>query len=106
MVFTKALVDTGADGILINMQFSKQLNIIAKSGVRGETIGIENRPIPIYYHNIEIELPNFPDSRIPTQIGFIDSSSVGVLLGRIDFLDKFKVTFEMYNHTFDIELKS
>ncbi len=57
------------------------------------------------FTNLEIEIPNFPDSKIPLRLGFIDSSGVGALLGREGFLDNFKVTFEMYNESFDIELK-
>ena len=103
-VFTKALIDTGADGIILNIGFAKLLNINAKDGIQGATKGIENKPVPVYYHNIEMEIPNFSNSRFSVQVGFIDSGSVGVLLGRIDFLDRFKLTFEQYNNSFEIEL--
>lgn len=103
---TKALIDTGADDSLLNIGFAKSLNIDAKKGVKGQTRGVGNIVIPVYYHKIEMELPNFPNSRVPIQVGFIDSGGVGALLGRNDFLDNFKVTFEMYNNTFEIELKS
>ena len=106
IVTTKGLIDTGADGILINIGFASQLNLKAKDGIKGQAKGIENKPIPIYYHNIEMEIPNMSNSRFPVQIGFIDSGSVGILLGRIDFLDNFRISFEMFNNTFDIDLRA
>jgi len=105
MLTTKGLLDSGADGILINMSFAKSLNIIAKSGHKKENVGIENKPMPVYHHNIEMEICNLASSRISVNVGFIDSGSVGVLLGRRDFFENFKISFESYNGSFDIEPK-
>jgi predicted aspartyl protease len=54
----KAIIDTGADYILINSSIAKDLGIDYKSGTKWTTTGIENRPIETYFHELEIEIPN------------------------------------------------
>jgi len=102
---TRGLIDSGADSIMLNLSIAKALNIDAKSGAKGETVGVGNIPVPVYYHNIDMEIANFPDSRISIEAGFIDSGSVGVLLGRRGFFENFKIIFEMYDNAFYIEKK-
>lgn len=90
----KALIDTGADYILINSSIAKDLGIDYKSGVMNKTIGIEGRPIDTYFHELELEIANLSGSRFKTLVGFINSSSVGILLGQKGFFDNIRVTLD------------
>lgn len=99
----KALIDTGADYILINSSITKDLNIDLKSGIKLFTTGIENRPIETYFHDLDIEIDSLKDSRFSTKVGFIDSPSVGILLGQHGFFDNFIVKFEKYSSCFSID---
>ena len=99
----KALIDTGADFILINSSIAKDLEIDYKKGFLGSTIGIENRGVPTFFQTIELEIPNLHDSSFTAQVGFINSSSVGILLGQHGFFENFIVKFERYANIFSIE---
>lgn len=98
----KALIDTGADFTLINSHIAKDLDINYKDGVLHKTTGIENNPIETYFHELEIEVPGLENSQFKTTVGFINSSSVGVLLGQKGFFDNFKVTFDKKDNFFEI----
>lgn len=101
----KAIIDTGADYILINSSIAKDLGINYKSGTKWTTTGIENKPIDTYFHELEIEIPNLERSLFKTKVGFINSNSVGILLGQNGFFDHFQIKFERYASCFEIEVK-
>lgn len=101
----KGLVDSGADYTLINASIAKDLGIeYKKTGHIDKTIGIENNPIITYYHDIEIAVPGIDNSNFITTIGFVDSRSVGILIGQKGFFDKFLINFDKKSNFFSIDL--
>jgi hypothetical protein len=101
---TRGLVDSGADGILANNEIAKALGINLKTLPIDHALGINGIPMDIRKVEIELEIDNFKGSRNKTEVGFIESKSVGVLLGRKDFFDRYMIKFENYSLTFEIDL--
>jgi len=99
----KALIDTGADYILINSSVAKDIGIDYKTGFFWSTTGIENSPVPTFFHDMEFEIPGIEKSKFRTRVGFINSPSVGILLGQHGFFDNFIVEFNRYENVFSIE---
>lgn len=104
-ITTRALIDSGADINLINAQFAKLLGFDFKSGLKTSLKGIVNQSIDVYKHILELEIPRLTTKKTSMEFGFIDSSTVGILLGQKGFFDIFKITFEKYNNYFTIEEK-
>lgn len=101
----KGLVDSGADHTLINASIAKDLRIDYENTTEiDQTTGIENRPIITYYHKIEIVIPGIDNSNFETKIGFVNSNSVGILIGQKGFFDKFIVNFNKKNNFFTVDL--
>lgn len=100
-----ALLDTGADLTLLNYSIAKTLLIDYKTGKKSSTAGITGVPVPIYVHELEIEVLGMPNSKVKTEVAFINAPNVSVLLGQRGFFEHFKATFELYNETFEIEPK-
>jgi hypothetical protein len=83
---TKAHLDTGADQTLINAGLAKALGIDNyKKGIETVTWGIEGVPQKVYLHDIELEVDGLPNSRYKTNVGFMKSNTIGVLLGQLGF---------------------
>lgn len=102
-----ALLDSGADEVLMHSDFASALGIDdVKTGILSKTLGIGNQIVDVYYHT-DIEIQIVGDSRkLKTRIGFIEnneSRQIIPLLGR-SFFKHFKaVIFEENNER--IELK-
>lgn len=102
-----ALLDSGADEVLMHSDFASALGIDdVKTGILSKTLGIGNQIVDVYYHT-DIEIQIVGDSRkLKTRIGFIESNEsrqIIPLLGR-SFFKHFKaVIFEENNER--IELK-
>lgn len=102
-----ALLDSGADEVLMHSDFASALGIEdIKTGILTKTLGIGNQIVDVYYHN-DIEIQIVGDTRkLKTQVGFIENNEprqIIPLLGR-SFFKHFKtVSFEENNER--IELK-
>jgi hypothetical protein len=103
-VMVNGHLDTGADHTLINKSWAKQLGIEWKTGRLSYVTGIVGNPVPVYLHEIYIEVLRLPSSKIPVTAAFIDSPRVGTLLGQAGFFDHFKVTFDRLHNSFEIDL--
>jgi hypothetical protein len=102
-----AMLDSGADGILMHSDFASALGIEdIKTGTLDKTLGIGNQIVDVYYHD-DIEIQIVGDSRkLKTRIGFIESTEprqIIPLLGRTFFKHFKAVIFEENNER--IELK-
>ena len=96
-----ALIDSGADCSLFNIQIAEILGIdLSKSkstsflGISGGIKGYRVEKVKIKVENIEksIEIP----------ICFVDSPSVGLLLGQEGFFDQHRIKFEKDHDTFEV----
>lgn len=102
-----ALLDSGADEVLMHSDFAFALGIVdVKTGVLNKTLGIGNQIVDVYYHD-DIEIQIVGDSRkLKTRVGFIESAEprqIIPLLGRSFFKHFKSVGFEENNEI--IELK-
>ncbi len=80
------LFDTGADRILLPGIWGEALGLKVKSGKEGKTVGIDNKPITTYTHNITIYVGAY---QINTEADFAYENMIP-LLGRTGFMDKFE----------------
>jgi hypothetical protein len=95
-----ALVDSGADVSLCNIQIAHALAIdLAHAEPKG-MIGITGRA-ETRATDIEIRVRHL-DQRITIPVRFIDSPYVGVLLGQERFFDLHKIKFEKDHDMFEI----
>lgn len=100
-----ALIDSGADYCLFNIQVAKLMGFdLSDSPVR-PTIGIGgNKSMPTYFlDDIEIKIENI-NRKVKIPVCFIDSDSVGLLLGQNGFFDNFNVKFLKKHDTFEVDL--
>jgi predicted aspartyl protease len=98
------LLDTGATLTVLNASIAKTLFIDWKTGKRTNIMGIEGKQIPAYLHDLEIEIPAIPNSRVKSRIAFAHLPTVGVLLGQYGFFEHFKITFDAKQESFEIDL--
>ena len=100
----RGLLDTGATITLINKSWADALRINWKSGVEIKLFGIIGEKIPVFIHEIEMEIINLENSRKQTKVAFIDSPNVGILLGQIGFFDNYNTAFSYSKKTFHVLL--
>ncbi|MBI4118761.1 MAG: hypothetical protein HY452_00680 [Parcubacteria group bacterium] len=94
-----ALVDSGADRSLFNIEIAHVLQIDLSHGKRSGITGITGEAEEIVTE-IEIQPKFLKKIKIP--VGFIDSPYVGVLLGQDGFFDQHRIKFEKDHHIFEI----
>jgi hypothetical protein len=97
------LLDSGADGILVNKSIAKVFDVDVKKLPMLPSMGINGTPTKTWKYELEVEVPNLPNSKRKMEIRFIDSPSVGILLGRKDFFDSYMIKFEGYALMFEID---
>ena len=97
---TIALVDSGADSCLFNLQYAKSIGVDIEKCEVERTMGIEGAGKEVYMTELEIQVKNLDRVMIP--IGFIDSRSVSSLLGQNGFFDLHRIKFERDHNTFEI----
>lgn len=93
------VVDTGADFTLFPKKDAFIFGIdLAKETVIDETFGIGGVEKVYFYKNLEVKLGK-NELKIP--VGFLDRSDIPALLGRQQFLDLFKTTFDNFVVSFE-----
>ena len=103
-ILTRGLLDSGADVILLNNGFGRALGVDIKKLPMLQTMGINGIPMKSWKYSLDIEVDGLADSRKTSEIRFIDSPSVGVLLGHKGFFENFVIKFETYALMFEIDL--
>ena len=101
-VSTRGLLDTGADTTLVNKAFGKHLGVDFKKCRNSYATGIDGVTQKTWVAEIVLEVVNLADSVRQTEVHFIESPTVGVLLGHHGFFQNFSVKFDTYMLTFDI----
>jgi len=100
IIKTIAIVDSGADNCLFNIEYAKSIGIDIDRCEKDRTIGIEGEGRDIFMTNLEIQVENLGKVKVP--VGFIDSRSVIGLLGQTGFFDLHRIKFERDHDTFEI----
>jgi predicted aspartyl protease len=97
-----ALIDSGADNIVLNEGFANILGIDLDSCEEVKITGIEGRPQSTKVCDIEYSIEHL-NEKIKTKVAFIKSDSVGVLLGQEGLFDKYKIIFDHKKSIFEIK---
>ena len=97
---TIALLDSGADFSLFNIEYAKAIGIDIAKCETDRTVGVEGGTKEIYMTKLEIQVKDLNKVKIP--IGFIDSRSVTGLIGQTGFFDLNKIKFERDHNSFEI----
>lgn len=103
-----ALLDSGADEVLMHSDFASALGIKdIKTGILNKTLGIGNQIVDVYYHN-DVEIQIVGDGRkLKTRIGFIENNEprqIIPLLGRSFFKHFRAVIFDENNERIELKM--
>lgn len=94
-----ALIDSGADRTLMNVEIAKALRIDLSKAKRSAVTGVTGQQ-EVFVMDVEIKPEYLEKVKIP--VSFIDSEFVGVLLGQEGFFDAHKIKFEKDHNVFEI----
>jgi len=96
-----ALIDSGADTTLVNVQYASPLGVGLGNTPKVDIIGVANGKVSTCTAVFRFRIKETGDElEIPAN--YIDSSNVNILLGEEVFFDKFKIKFEKDHDTFEI----
>ncbi len=98
-----ALVDSGADYCLFNIEYAKQIGINLDDCLKMDFTGISglDKKMTAYIAEVGIKIKYLED-KINILVGFVESDSVNALLGQEGFFDNYRVKFEKDHNIFEI----
>lgn len=98
-----ALIDSGADKSLFNVEVAKLIGLDLEKAKPHSFVGIGGKQeIKAYLiDEVEIKVEGM-DKKIKIPVGFINSDSVGLLLGQEGFFDQYRIKFEKNHDTFEL----
>ena len=96
-----ALIDSGADCNLINIEYADRLGIDLTKMMHKEFTGIEGKQMKCFVAEVLILIKHF-DKPIRVPFAFIDSPAVDILLGQEGFFENFRIKFEKDHDVFEI----
>jgi len=94
-----ALIDSGADRTLMNIEVAKELGIDLSRAKKSVVTGVTGQT-EVFVMDVEVRPEYLEKVKIP--VSFIDSRFVGVLLGQDGFFDVHKIKFERDHNIFEI----
>ena len=96
-----ALVDSGADCSLFNLEVAELLDIDLSKAKERKFTGISGTVTGYYLPEVEIKVDGV-DRPIKIPVCFLQSPTVGLLLGEEGFFDSYRIKFEKDHDTFEI----
>lgn len=96
-----ALLDSGADSSLFNIEIAEVLNIDLSNAKPAKFTGISGHINGYRIEKIKIKVDGFVEV-VEIPVCFVDSPSVGLLLGQEGFFDLYRIKFEKDHDTFEI----
>jgi len=96
-----ALVDSGADCSLFNIQVAEVLGINLSNARPARFTGISGQIDGHRLEKIKIKVDG-SDASVEIPVCFIDSPTVSLLLGQEGFFDQYRIRFEKDHDTFEI----
>lgn len=98
-----ALIDSGADISLFNTEIAEALGIPLSSAHERKFTGISGT-IPGYLvEKVKIKIEG-TDTAFFIPVCFVQSPTVGLLLGQEGFFDQCRIKFEKHHDTFEVDL--
>ena len=93
------VVDSGADYTLLPRKYAIALGIdLAQECIAETTLGVGGSETVYLYKGLLVKMGSW-QKEIP--VGFLERDDIPALLGRLDFLEVLKITFEDYKTTFE-----
>jgi|SRR3989344_450334 len=96
-----ALIDSGADVSLFNLEIAEALGIDLTNAKSANFIGIAGNVDGYRVDKTKIKVNGFSNT-VEIPACFVDSPSVGILLGQDGFFDLHRIKFEKDHDTFEI----
>jgi hypothetical protein len=96
-----ALIDSGADCSLFNVEIAELLEIDLSRAKQRKFTGISGTLTGYYLPEVEIKVDGMERS-IKIPVCFVQSPTVGLLLGEEGFFDSYRIKFEKDHDTFEI----
>lgn len=96
-----ALIDSGADCSLFNIQVAEVLGIDLSNAKIVRFTGISGQIDGYRLEKIKIKVEGF-NKFVKIPVCFVDSPTVGLLLGQEGFFDQHRIKFEKDHDTFEI----
>jgi hypothetical protein len=99
----EAIIDSGAARCIFHSSIGQAIGIRIEKGEQEDTTGITGVPTKTYLHDVALHVPGGHVFRI--RVGFMDQLPVAGILGRLEFFEHFKVTFDPSTNPpgFDLE---
>ncbi len=96
-----ALIDSGADLSLFNLEIAEALGVNLTDAKPANFTGISGNVDGYRIDKLKIKVDGFSEA-IEIPACFVDSPSVGILLGQDGFFDLHRIKFEKDHDTFEI----
>lgn len=96
-----ALIDSGADLSLFNFEIAEVLDIDLTNAKPANFTGIAGSVDGYRVNNLKLKVDGFSET-IEIPACFVDSPSVGILLGQYGFFDLHRIKFEKDHDTFEV----
>lgn len=96
-----ALIDSGADLSLFNLEIAEALDIDLTNAKSANFTGIAGNVDGYRVDKLKIKVDGFSET-VEIPACFVDSPSVGILLGQDGFFDLHRIKFEKDHDTFEV----
>ena len=96
-----ALVDSGADRSLFDMEVGKDIGLDIESGEVEYFGGIGGSRVEAFVHKVRLQVAEI-EKTVEVPIGFTKNLGVSGILGQEGFFDAFRIKFEKDHDTFEI----
>ncbi len=96
-----ALIDSGADLSLFNLEIAEALDVDLTNSKPSNFTGIAGNVDGYRVDKLKIKVNGFTET-VEIPACFVDSPSVGILLGQDGFFDLYRIKFEKDHDTFEI----
>jgi len=96
-----ALLDSGADVSLLNLEIAEVLGIDLSNAKPANFTGISGNINGYRVERVKVKIEGFFEE-IEMPVCFVDSPSVGLLLGQDGFFDLHRIKFEKDHDTFEL----
>lgn len=95
------LIDSGADGIILNAEFAPVLGLDMNAGKSRSYQGIGGEPILGYDHEVTIRLRD-DKNEYRVEVTFLPGLKTACLLGQSGFFENYKISFEYQKGRFEL----
>lgn len=99
-----AVIDSGADKIMINKKLGKRLGCdFVTNKPTSTTRGISGLPENVWDSKLDLEVDGFTET-FAADVAYMKTDNFAVLLGHIGFFEFFDIKFQTAQKQFEIEL--